>query len=120
MAHKVGSVLGEHYLEVRYEDLVSRPEESLRAICGFLQEPYCSEMLAYPASADQEVPKESQKWHATSITAPDASKLFTWKTRMSLADRIIFEQVMTPWNCWDTRESPQHLGQPFEEPGFQQ
>ena len=93
VAHKVGSVLGEHYLEVRYEDLVRNPEQTLRTICSFLQEPYCQEMLAYPASADQEVPKESQKWHATSITAPDASKLFTWKTRMSLADRIIFEQI---------------------------
>src|SRR5262249_37007454 len=40
LAHKVGNVLGEHYLEVRYEDLVQQPENTLRNICTFLHEPY--------------------------------------------------------------------------------
>jgi hypothetical protein len=33
------------YLIVRYEDLVSRPEETLQEICDFISEPYTTEML---------------------------------------------------------------------------
>src|SRR3546814_1901459 len=45
IAHKVGAVLGDDFLEVRYEDLVCRPEAILRQICAFIDEPYASGML---------------------------------------------------------------------------
>jgi hypothetical protein len=94
VAHKIGMVLGkQHYLEVRYEDLVLKTEEVLRTICAFLHEPYQEDMLAYHTTAAQEVPAESIQWHTNSVKAPDASKLYTWKQKMSLSDRIIFEQV---------------------------
>jgi len=36
----------DQYLIVRYEDLVSKPEESLHEICDFIGEPYTPEMLS--------------------------------------------------------------------------
>jgi O-antigen/teichoic acid export membrane protein len=41
------------YLVVRFEDLVLRTEETLRAVCDFLGEPFEPDMLAMPAAPDR-------------------------------------------------------------------
>jgi hypothetical protein len=89
----VGTILGHHYCEIRYEDLVRSPEGTLRRICDVLDEPYHPRMLQYHASAESEMPAESLAFHQNSIKAPDPSLVFAWKRRMSVADRIIFEQT---------------------------
>lgn len=93
LAHKIGAVLGEHYLEVRYEDLVLRPEDTLRAVCAFLGEPYHKDMLEFHATAELEMPKDSMRWHASSVKAPDPGKVELWRREMSAADRILFEDA---------------------------
>jgi hypothetical protein len=93
LGHKMGAFLGEQYLEVRYEDLVLNPDQVLRQICGFLQEPYDENMLLYDTSAQSEMPPDSLKWHRTSVSRPDPNKIGMWKSRMSMSDRILFEQV---------------------------
>lgn len=94
ICHKVGSVRGSGYfLEIKYEDLVSDTEPTLRRICSFLEEDYSPEMLNYHETAETEVPKSSSKWHRNSIRKPDPTKLGVWKKRLSKTDRIIFEQV---------------------------
>jgi hypothetical protein len=93
LGHKIGSVLGEYYLEVHYEDLVLKTEDTLRTICAFLQEPYHKEMLNFYSAAEKEMPKESLKWHKSSVRPPDSNKVYMWKREMSLSDRIIFEQI---------------------------
>lgn len=93
IAHKVGSALGDNYLEIRYEDLVRRPEETLRQICTFIDEPYAPAMLSYSEKAQAVVPTESLKWHRNSIKPPDPSQLDKWKTGLPKAERIIFEQL---------------------------
>ena len=42
-----------NYLEVRYEDLVSEPESTLRRVCEFIALPFSEEMLSYHVSADE-------------------------------------------------------------------
>jgi hypothetical protein len=93
IAHKVGSVLGDDFLEVRYEDLVRRPEENLRKICAFMGEAYDPAMLTYSENAKEVVPSESLKWHRKSVQPPDPSQLDKWKTRLSPSERVIFEQL---------------------------
>lgn len=94
ICHKVGSVRGpDFFLEIKYEDLVRQPEAILRQICAFLGEEFAPEMLLYHRTARQEVPTESLRWHESSVQAPDPAKLLQWKTRLSRADRIIFEQI---------------------------
>ena len=96
LGRKMGAFLGDHYLEVRYEDLVLKPEETLRRICAFLEEPYHEDLLRFHVTAEKEMPSESMKWHQNSVKPPDPSKVFMWKHQMSLADRFIFEQIAGP------------------------
>ena len=42
-----------HYLEIRYEDLVSEPEPTLRRVCEFIALPFSEGMLSYHRSADE-------------------------------------------------------------------
>jgi hypothetical protein len=93
IAHKVGAVLKDDFLEIRYEDLVLKPEETLRKICKFIDELYDPAMLHYSDNAKDVVPAESLKWHRNSIRPPDPSQLFKWRAQLSKAERIIFEQL---------------------------
>jgi len=93
IAHKVGSVLGDNFLEIRYEDLVLQSEKMLRRICEFIDESYDEAMLSYSEKAGEVVPTDSLKWHRNSIKPPDPSQLDRWKTDMTRAERIIFEQL---------------------------
>lgn len=45
LAESNQSLYPNQYLIVRYEDLVSKPEETLQEICDFIGEPYATEML---------------------------------------------------------------------------
>ena len=94
LCSKMGAMLGkQHYMQLRYEDLVLDPETSLRCICDFLGEPFVYDMLEYHKCARQEMPLESLQWHENSVSKPNKSKVFSWKARMSLADRILFEEI---------------------------
>lgn len=92
LGFKMGQLLGNDYLQVRYEDLVLSTEQELRKICGFLSEDYENDMLEYTSSAKSDMPPESIKYHQNSIRAPDKRKVYAWKEQMTVADRIIFEQ----------------------------
>jgi hypothetical protein len=94
ICHKVGSVIGpERFLEVRYEELVERPEATLRSICGFLGEEFSETMLDHGGDGTKEkVPEGSQQWHTHSTQPPDRTKLYGWKQKLSVADQTIFEQ----------------------------
>lgn len=93
LLHKVGSVMGKDYLEIRYEDLVRSPQDNLAQICRFLDEPFEPEMLSYSDGAKGVVPTQSQKWHRNSIRPPDPDKLGQWKLRLPCSERVIFEQI---------------------------
>src|SRR5262249_42747737 len=47
LAHKVGVVLGERFLEIRFEELVHEAESTLRRVCGFLDEEFAPSMLEF-------------------------------------------------------------------------
>lgn len=94
IAHKVGSVRGpKYFLEARFEDLVEKPEAVLRQITQFLEEPYAPEMLTYHQNAVKSMPTRSLQWHQSSVRSPDRTKVHAWKNKLSLADRIIFEEI---------------------------
>ena len=96
LGRKMGRMISDSYLEVRYESLVTDPPRELQAICDFLGEPYAPEMLEYPDSAYAYMPAESMQWHRSSVSPPTTAKIFRWKEEMSLADQIIFEEIAGP------------------------
>jgi len=58
--------------ELRYEDLISFPEVTLRKICDFLGMPYSVEMLAYTK--------------ASTYSEPNPKLVFQWKTKLTIRE----------------------------------
>lgn len=93
LGRKMGEMVRDHYLEVRYEDLVRSPRFVLATVCDFLGEAFEPALLDYPRSAADEMPAQSLGWHRSSVSAPDASKADGWRTQMRPADQIVFDEV---------------------------
>lgn len=55
------------YCEVRYEELIGHPRESLEAICDFLRVPFDEAMLSFPDDSTYDL--------------PDPKLVYQWKTR---------------------------------------
>ncbi|MBT0585683.1 sulfotransferase family protein [Alteromonas oceanisediminis] len=91
MAHRMGAMIPNNYLEVRYETLVKDPEKTLLSISRFLSLDYQSGMLNYHESASKEVPQESLKWHKNSVSKPQVEKINEWKSKLKDYDIKIFQ-----------------------------
>lgn len=96
LAHKVGAVLGDRFLEIRYEDLVRDPQRVLEEVCRFLDETFEPEMLLYHGAAESQMPEDSLQWHRSSVSAPDPSMASRWREEMSPPDQVIFERAAGP------------------------
>jgi hypothetical protein len=77
------------HLQVRYEQLIARPEEELTRIAAFLQIPFAHEMLAYHAGKRRQGPSLSAK----SAWLPPTSGLRVWRTQMPPDDLQLFEAL---------------------------
>ena len=69
-----GARLGpKRYLEIRYEDLVAQPRESLTSVCEFLDEDFDEAMFDYPGVAADRLPPgtvESGALHERTLLPP--------------------------------------------------
>jgi hypothetical protein len=94
LGHKMGMMIGsKYYLEIRYEDLVLFPEQQLRIICDFVDEPFDRKMLHYYKNANRFLPNSAKQYHSNSVQRPDPSKIQAWRREMSVADQAIFEEI---------------------------
>jgi hypothetical protein len=84
-----GRGLGSRYQEVRYEDLVARPRETVKSLCLFLQLPFAPEMLAYHLGRHREQPGLSAK----NAWLPPTPGLRDWRSQMSERDAEVFEAL---------------------------
>ncbi len=84
-----GRGLGARYQEVRYEDLVARPRETVESICHFLQLPFAPEMLAYHVGRQRVQPGLSAK----KAWLPPTPGLRDWRSQMSERDAEVFEAL---------------------------
>lgn len=106
-AQKQGSRLP-HYLELRYEDLVTDTEPTLRRICEFIELPWDAVMLRYYERAAERMAEmardlpaadgkptrpgaERMQAHALTQKPPDPSAMYRWRERMSAEDVAAFE-----------------------------
>lgn len=87
-AHELGKRVGPRMLEVRYERLVTEPEETLRTICDHIGLPYDAEMLDYAGQVDV-----TRQPHQQSLQRPPTPGLRDWRTDMSAGDVRAFEEV---------------------------
>ena len=106
-AQKQGSKL-QHYLELRYEDLVTDTEPNLRKIAGFLELEWDPGMLTYYEHAAERMAEmardlpatdgkptrpgeERMQAHAMTQKPPDPSAMYRWKEKMSATDVAAFD-----------------------------
>jgi len=92
------------YLELRYEDLIRRPQETLHTVCRFIDEPFDAAMLDFQAggqarlsrmslSLDQHDAQRRQD-SVAAIAAPlDPSRVQRWRTEMSAEDQQRFLRI---------------------------
>lgn len=91
-AHLSGRSLEKgRYLHVKYEDLVSDPERSLKAICNFMGISYDPQMLHYTESLEENVSGLSMKHHQKLKRQPETSDTDRWKSEMKVLDILVFE-----------------------------
>ena len=81
------------YCEVKYEDLVSRPEQECRRICRFISEDFSLQMLRHHEynKAKELVPRHRLAWHGHTLEPVTTSRMGQWKHEMCECDRAIFE-----------------------------
>lgn len=87
----------ESYLEVQYEELLRHPVEIMTRICEFIDEPFYPEVLNplpfYLIQNERGAIFGAPHNKLESKAEIDTGNLEKWKTRMSPADRILFESV---------------------------
>jgi hypothetical protein len=110
IAEKRKTIGQERFLDVKYEDLVSSPEEELKKICAFLDLPYREIMLSYHEFAKKEIPKfmEGASTTAQEVVTllheglkekPNTAKVGFWK------ENLKEEEVNLIWSiCGKTAE----------------
>jgi Sulfotransferase family len=115
----------DHYLEVRYEELVADPRPVLEAVCELIELPFDEAMLDYhQRSAERleemrrELPEgggsaqlsveRRMETHRRTTAPPDPARASRWREEMSAADRAAFERV--------AGETLAELGYPLDEP----
>ena len=108
-ARKDGPALGE-YLEIRYEDLVTDTEATLRKVCEFSDLTFEPQMLRYHETASDRLQEmagampakdgrpereagERLKAHALATKPPTKERIEVWREGMSPSDQAEFEQV---------------------------
>ncbi len=106
-AQRLGRRL-EHYLEIRYEDLVIETEQNLRRITAFCELDWDSGVLRFYERAAERMSEmardlpstdgkpvrpgeERMQAHAMTQKPPDPSAMYRWKERMSPADIVAFD-----------------------------
>lgn len=83
------------YFEVKYENLITNPEETMKGICTFLNEPFSDAMLK-PNVLERRgrraiIGQTRASYVAKSeIVSMNHSK---WKREMSRSDRVVFESI---------------------------
>ncbi|MBN1122547.1 MAG: sulfotransferase [Anaerolineae bacterium] len=86
-------------LEIRYEDLVTQPEQNLRQVCDFLDIAYDPVMLTYHKSGVKEYSSYYDQIHARLAQPPQASRVDAWQDELKPEDVAIIESV-----CGDLME----------------
>lgn len=99
----------QHYLEVRYEDLILDTEKTLAHICAFLELDFDGAMLRYHERTPERLREHGgrtlpdgrvlltheqrlrQQWLSTKT--PNRSRVFAWKRGMDTEERVRFEQI---------------------------
>jgi L-amino acid N-acyltransferase YncA len=87
-------VAPDHWMTVRYEDLTTAPEATLRDICALIGETYEPAMLQYHRTAASYMKEKAATSFNAAATRPvTASKIDTWRDQFSGRDIAMIETI---------------------------
>ena len=94
-----GSSIGNNYMEIRYEAMVSSPEEVIKNICSFLGITYSIEMLNH-TNLVEKLGDTSLSHHSNLSRPITTDSIGKWKENLSSADKnevlkLLKEDLMT-------------------------
>ena len=108
-ARKQAKRLRGRYLELRFEDLITEPEQALRGVCELIELEYDQAMLSYRAQAQRRISElgdlaaegarderdrdERQAAHSLASRPPTEARIEVWREDMDPADRAAFDRV---------------------------
>lgn len=88
-----GSELPGRYLEVKYEDMVSNPEEKTREMCDFLGIEYDDRMLSFHKQSEGFISSTKNPDAFRNLSQPIQGELRDWRAEIKSSDREIFEAI---------------------------
>lgn len=94
LAERWRPLLKERFLDVRYEDLVLRTDETVRRICDFLGEAFEPDMLAWEGMVDRYVPRREKYAHEKLKRRPDEGDVERWRREMTGRELFVAEAFM--------------------------
>ncbi|MGH3239461.1 MAG: sulfotransferase family protein [Spirillospora sp.] len=91
---RLGTRLGPGtFYELRYEDLVADPEDTLVRLCAFLDEEYDPDMTRAYQHARRTVPSV-RRWHLRTHEAPNTRNVGAWRDRLQGWETDLVEHVL--------------------------
>lgn len=84
---------GARYLEVRYEDLVSAPEATLRRVAAHIDVDYAESMLDFGASAASLIDGRERAWKKETLGPLLGDNIEKWRTNLSATQIRFVERV---------------------------
>ena len=86
LAQAFGSKIKDNYMEIRYEDLVTHPDKSIKKVCDFLDVVYNSDMLDHISQVEKL--GDTDKSHHANLSKPISSEsIGKWKHNLSESDQ---------------------------------
>lgn len=100
----------DHYLEIRYEDLIAETEATLREVCEFIELDWDAAVLSYYERAAERLGEMSgelrgdgekrdlpegyrAEMHSATSQPPDPGRLYKWKREMDPDDVKVFDEI---------------------------
>jgi hypothetical protein len=80
-------------LEVRYEDLVSQPAETVAAVCDFLELEYAPDMLAIEQTDRSKVVEDQAGWFTNVWAGITTAAVGKWRAELTPRQVDVFESV---------------------------
>ena len=94
LASSFGSKINENYMEIRYEDLVTKPEEIIKKTCDFINIVYDPEMLDHTKQVEKL--GDTNKDHHSNLSKPISSdSIGKWKNNLSESDQRSITKLLS-------------------------
>ena len=66
------------FMEIRYEDIIDNPQESIHQVCDFLREDFSDDLLKFHKIADKSIPSYKMDWHSGAKKEINAMSIGRW------------------------------------------